>query len=409
MKKFTMLVLTLLLLFLTAVAYAVENNDRERPELKLPALNLASPKFGQITNIAWLSNFVGSERALLFLTAQAKAGTPYSSLYYFNIDTGEIRLLGEYPAHRYLDRVILFDSPFNSNSVITAFAQGIVKTGLHPDNNGKLNPEQEFVPIDGFAEATGFDAKGPLFYTKADDPLLYTRTFSRDPLAALTGAAQPDAMTFFRKPAAIINANPLDQVLAYTSLEGGRYNLYCMGFNGSSVTPFNRPVLKDIIHAQAIEDGYGFIGWQEAAPSGPDAGDTGNSPQLLNLFMARRYAGATKAVTVLDTIPYYTDPTGAVPALDSTTFNEDYTLIYTVYDSDHRGKIKICGYNRQPQTIVEGENIFGPVRIARKDSGAGRTPLILYFTREENRVKIKICDQQGKLVKDITDKLLGAD
>jgi hypothetical protein len=84
------------------------------------------------------------------------------------------------------------------------------------------------------------------------------------------------------------------------------------------------------------------------------------------------------------------------------------------WEINHQGKIKICGNNQQPQTIVEGENIFGPVRITRKDTGAakvigseGYTPLILYCSRDKDQVNIKICDPQGKLVKDITDILLG--
>jgi hypothetical protein len=157
-------------------------------------------------------------------------------------------------------------------------------------------------------------------------------------------------MTFFRKPSSIINANALDRILAYTSLDHGRYNLYCMGFNGSPTTKFNLPVVKNVINAQAVEDGYGFIGFQAA--SGTDADSSENS---LNLFMARRYPDESKNVRILDTIPYNTDPFGAVPALDSTTYNEDYTLVYTVYDENHRGKSKSAAItgSRKPSSKVK--------------------------------------------------------
>jgi hypothetical protein len=124
MKKYTILFLTLILLFLTVAAYALENNDQERPDLKLPTLNLASPKYGQIKNILWLKNSIGGDKALLFLAENSKDGIPSSSLYYLNIDSGEPLLLGEYPAHPYLNHVILFDNPFAGDSIITASTKG---------------------------------------------------------------------------------------------------------------------------------------------------------------------------------------------------------------------------------------------------------------------------------------------
>lgn len=405
MKKYTLLIVTVFLLLLTAAAYALENNNREQPDLKLPTLNLASTKYGQIKNIVWLSNFVVNEKALLFLANNNKAGQQFSSLYYFNIDSNDVQLLGEYPAHPYLDNVILFNNPFASNSIITASASGIVKTDFESDQDGNLNPRQEYIDINGFEQSTSFDYKGTLFYARANDPLLYTKNLSLDFFTGFRYSSNntPTEMTFFRKPSAIINANSLNRTLTYTSLEHGRYNLYSMRFNGSPVTKFNLPVVKDVRNVQAVEDGYGFIGLQ--AVSEPD---NGGNEKSLNLFMARMYPAESNDMLILDTIPDYTDPFGAVPALDSTTYNHEYTLVYTVYDQNHQGTIKICGNNRQPQTIVAEENIFGPVRIARKNTGdLGRTQLILYFSQDKNEVKIKICDLQGNLVEDISSVLLG--
>jgi len=100
-----------------------------------------------------------------------------------------------------------------------------------------------------------------------------------------------------------------------------------------------------------------------------------------------------------------------VPALDSTTFNEDYTLVYTSYDESHRGKLNICNYKQGPKIILEDENLFGPVSIARKSLAdplvkGDRKKYILYFTLENGKVRVKICDEQGKLVKDLTTMIM---
>jgi hypothetical protein len=111
----------------------------------------------------------------------------------------------------------------------------------------------------------------------------------------------------------------------------------------------------------------------------------------------------------LDTIPYNTDPFGAVPAVDSTTFNQEFSLAYTSYDENHKGSIKICGYNKEPKVIVSGENIFGPVSITQLRNVSTNSAYILYFTLENDNVRIKICNGKGEPVKDITDMVIKND
>ncbi|MGC7873376.1 hypothetical protein ACPUYX_17865 [Desulfosporosinus sp. SYSU MS00001] len=214
-------------------------------------------------------------------------------------------------------------------------------------------------------------------------------------------------MTFLRKPYQIVNANTLDRTLTYTSLTPKGLDLFSMGFDGMPFTFNNQPLICNVVEAQGIEDGYGFIGMKlNPNPSGA----TDN--QTLNIFMVRRNDSIDHHPLDLDTIPLNTDPLGALPAISSTTFNEDYALVYTSYDEGHNGKLIICNYKQKPKVILEDENLFGPVSITRKsitdpsvpsDKGEIRNKYILYFTSENNLVHVKICDEQGKLVKDLTD------
>lgn len=74
--------------------------------------------------------------------------------------------------------------------------------------------------------------------------------------------------------------------------------------------------------------------------------------------MVRRNRSADPNLLELDTVPFNTDPLGAVPAMSSTTYNEDYTLAYTSYDESHRGKLIICNSEQEPKVILENENLF---------------------------------------------------
>ncbi|MHB8126589.1 MAG: hypothetical protein ACYDEJ_13295 [Desulfitobacteriaceae bacterium] len=137
-----------------------------------------------------------------------------------------------------------------------------------------------------------------------------------------------------------------------------------------------------------------------------------SADRTLNVFMVRRNRSDDSNILELDTIPFNTDPLGALPAMSSTTYNEDYTLAYTSYDERHRGKLIICNFEQEPKVILEEDNLFGPVSIARKSipdltdplvKGDFRSKYILYFTLDNDIVHVKICDEQGKLVKDLTN------
>lgn len=369
----------------------------EIPTIILPNIDINSSKFGEIKEILWVDSFVSRDPALLILATQEKEGVDYSSLFYLNIDNEESMLLSESPSHKNLDAVILFDNTFSSSSIITAYKDGIVRTTLQRNNfeDEDLMVSNDMIPIEGFETADSMDYKGQLFFSKSDDQLIHAKQFNRGSFFNMFQAnSSPSYTTFYRNPYSIVNANFIDSVLTYTSINKNSIDLYAMGFDGAPVTRFNLPFIKNIITAKAIEDNYGFIGMNAS-----------NEEQLLNIFMVRKSIKHTRDVQTLDKIPFHTDRFGAIPSIDSTTFNENYTLAYTYYDENHHGKLKVSRYNEDPRVILEDENIFGPVRIASKTLDDERMELILYFTYDDE-IKVKICDVAGNLVKDITDMIM---
>ncbi|MBC2724506.1 MAG: hypothetical protein HGJ98_09490 [Desulfosporosinus sp.] len=412
MKKYFMFLFTLVVLLATVFTQISTYKALPKPDFREPFLELTSLKFGQIKTIVWLDDFILAENAVLVLATNLKDNISYSYLSYLDVATGDSTLLAEFPTHQYLEDVILFASPFSGKSIITAYRDGVVKTTITRDDKQNLQAEQEHIPINGFDEANSMDFKGSLYYSKANDNLLYVKNFEQAAFPFFETNNLPNQdMTFLRKPYQIINANTLDRTLTYTSLTSNGIDLYSMAFDGMPLTIYNKPLVTKVVQAQAIEDGYGFIGMclNDAPPSSPN-------DQTLNIFMVRRNRSDYPNMLKLDTIPFNTDPLGAVPAISSTTYNQDYSLVYASYDENHRGKLNICSYEQEPKVILEDENLFGPVNIARKSIPDPTVPLgkddfrskyILYFTLENDIVRVKICDEQGKLVKDLTEMLMG--
>ena len=411
MKKYFMFILTLVVLFATVITQISEYKALPKPNFQEPFLEFSSSRFGQIKNIVWLNNFISAENAVLVLATKLKDNTSYSNLSYLDVSTGESTLLAEFPTHQYLDDVILFSSPFSGNSIITAYKEGVVKTTLTRDNKQNLHTGQELFTIDGFDEANSMDYKGNLYYSKANDHLLYVKNLEQSAFPFFETNNRPNSdMTYLRKPYQIINANTLDRTLTYTSITTNGIDLYSMDFDGMPLTRNNKSLINKVVKAQAIEDGYGFIGMKFSENPSKFSND-----QTLTIFMVRRNRSDYHKILELDTITFNTDPLGAVPAMSSTTYNEDYTLVYASYDKNHRGRLTICNYEQEPKVILEDENLFGPVSIARKSipdpsipsvKGDSRSKYILYYTLENEMVRVKICNEQGKLVKDLTDMLM---
>lgn len=396
MKKYTMLMITLTMISLTSISYMYNHYHTQIPTTTLPSTHINSSRFGEIKEVLWLDNFVSGDAALLILSSQEKQGIDYSSLFYLNIDDGESMLLSEFPSHKNLDHVILFDNTFSGRDIITSYKDGIVKTTLQKNNDEDLMVSSDMITIEGFENANSIDYKGQLFFSKSNDKLLHVKDFHTGSFFSMFHTdSVPNYTTFYRDPYYIVNANLLDRVLTYTSVNKTNVDLYSMTFDGAPITKFNLPLIKNVITAKAIEDGYGFIGM-----------NTSDEEDLLNIFMVRRSINHAKDLDILDRIPFHTDIFGAVPSIDSITYNEDYTLVYTYYDEDHKGRLKVSRYNEEPKIIVEDENIFGPVRIASKRLEDERIELILYFTSDNNGVKVKICDVEGNLIKDITDMMM---
>lgn len=396
MKKLGMFIFTLIMLMLTILSYAYENFNIEAPKYKQPSININSKKFGEIKEITWLEDRPGN--ILLILSSKEENGIPMSYLHCLNIDTGESKLLHESYSHKTLNNVIFYDDPFSSDDIITTFDKGIVRTNVTLNENKKLDCFYDLITIEDFENANSMDFKGSLFFTKPDDNFIYVKQFYRGGFSFFNNqSTPPDFMKHYKKPYYIVCANSLDQYLTYTSLKKDGIHLYSMNYDGTPLNNLNKPILKNVIDVNDIGySGYGYVGMNLNNSSKNDK---------LDIFMIRRHVEDEESSLKLDTIPFNLDRFGAVPSIDSITFNEDYSLIYTSYNEKHEGQIKIANYNGSPKVIVEDKNLFGPVKISQRYEENNNRKFILYFTYENNKTHVKICDTEGNLFEDISDML----
>lgn len=395
MKKFRMLIFTLVMVVSTIISYAYENFNVKAPEYKQPAININSSKFGEIKEMVWLEKY--SANVILILSSRNQNNTSVSCLYSLNIDNGESKLLHEFPSHKTLNNIILFDDPFSSNSIITSYNEGIIKTKITMIENKKFTYEYEVLPIEGFENANSMDFKGNLFFTKSNDNFIYIKQLYRQPFAFFNNQnSMPDMTKHYKKPYYIVTANNLDSVLTYTSLKKNGLHIYSMNYDGTPLSKLNKPIISKIVNAKATDNPYGYIGMNTKANC-KDA--------TLNVFMIRRFVEDSKSHLNLDSIPFNLDRFGSVPSIDSITYNEDYSVVYTSYNEKGKGQIKIANYNEKPKIILEDENLFGPLKISQSLGEKERKRLILYFTYKNDRIQVKICDIEGNLIKDITEMI----
>lgn len=389
MKKYFMSIVTLFMLLLTALTYIHENNV-QAPQFKQPSISIDSQRFGLIKKIVWTNKYMHDSKSLIILSTRSSEQGDISYLYNLNADTGKSELLAEFPAHKNLNNVVLFDAPMGLNNIIVPYDKGIIKVN-YPTTD-KNSATQQRIEIAGFDTVTSMDFKNKLIYTRQNDNLLYAKEIpSGNFVAFFNNDTLKDLTTYYTKPLYIANLNSLDDIITYTSVSSNRIDLFAMQ-RGVPINTLNIPIIKDVVSVRGIDDSFGFTGMNILDGSGND--------KKLNLFMIRRTIDKynNDDYYSLDTIPYNVDPFGAVPAVDSTTNNSEFSLAYTSYDENHKGILKLCGLNQKPKVIVSDENIFGPISMNEAN--------ILYFTMENNNVKIKICDCNGNKVKDITDMVM---
>lgn len=405
MKKHSFLITFILLSLFTFLSYSYQKENYK--DIIKPYINIESESLGTIRNIEFYS--ISNHPCLIILSTKNEQGIDYSYLNLFDLNTNKITQIDKYRSHKYLNNFVTRDH-FSSDNIITACNYGIVNTEIEYDEDGLINFNPEKQNIFKFENADSMDFKnGALFFSSKGDDLIYKQTLYNDFFSSFTNNNTPKHQTFYKKPHYIVDASSLDNIIFYTKINKNTLDLYRMYYTGQSIDKFNFPIIKNIITAKELDNSTGLFGFNI------------NSNHSLDIFMLENDQDSY----ILDNISYNTDIFGSVPTIDSFSFNDEYTLIYTSYNKNHKGgkikcilhkpyhaydkdRMKSMGYTHYNEeeeyykTILEDENLYGPVKIHEYDLEDKRVKYIMYLTYENGSTKVNISDMDGNKIKSIS-------
>ncbi|MCY6484838.1 hypothetical protein OW763_10845 [Clostridium aestuarii] len=387
MRRIGMIIFSLILFITTFCVYKYETSGLPNLDYKRPSINIKSEKYGTITNIAYHRK-ESLKSWILFLGVKDKE----TSLYCLNVENGKVQKIKSYETHPNLKNVLLFNDGFVDNSIITAYDKGICKIQIdnREDENGNTIFEENKnleknskIPIQNFENATSMDVKEKLYYTLKGDKLIYSRNIGNsrnsDVFHFMKNKKIPEYVTYYKRPYEVVNFNCIDEILSYTKLEKSGLNLYYIKFNDEGKTSLE---IKNVVHAKGLKNDYGIIGIRD-------------NQNKFEVFCKRR----NDITMVLDKLDKNTDILGQVPDVDIITYNKEYTAVYTSFDEKHNGKIIVNGNAQASKVIVNNPKLLSPVRLIQYYVGSKKIEKVMFFTYENDSVKINICDIDGKNLK----------
>lgn len=379
MKKYGMLILTLVVIIITFSIYYYENSNIPDISYHYPQVNFQSEKYGLIRNIQWSS---WSDEQIFFLATQEDKEThkEMSKLYIMDVITGRVREIFEFPMHPILKNFIQYSSI--EDKLYTASPDGVYEIAMNNNMDDKFMTN--FYPIDQFQNASNcfvYNNSYEMFFCNQNDKLLYVygspSSYSEQP------------KKYFKDPHTIL-LKSYSNHLYYTRKKKERIHIYDVYERRSILGSFMQEDLfaEDIVSPKADiirKDLFGLM----------NKGDNYAvywTDELVN------ESEQSISDNIMGTISKNTDLLGQIPDVDVSSRNN--TIAYMEYHEDRLGSIVWQKRNGRKVEIIKNAPIVGPIRISKR-----RGQEILYFTLEDSELHVHIYDLLTDKVADLTDRL----
>lgn len=387
-KKYKFISVTLFTILFCIIAYNYEYNISNNPILDKvqPNLGLYNEDYGDLQHTIFLSsNNLENPPAILAVYSKEIAKKNHSFFYALDLKTNTLNYINFYESHNYLYDKLLKTSYDTFPFIYNFSNKGLIENNLSYNtnverflgNNTKQIINNNLIDISSTSDILIDDDNSYLFYTKPNKKFLYK--------SELYGS---DSMynhnAYLKNPKEVFGINNSLKKVYYSRETRNGTHLYASSYDDMNK---NELLLKHIfsLKKSASQDmASGFYG---------DSREYTN----LNLFI---YTIGNKIIT-LDKFPFIRDCQGAAPYSDSILLNSKEVVIYTKYNKDGTGEIKIASPSFKPKTILKDKNLFGPISSMEYD-GKG---YILFYTKENNKTKIKILNLEDNKFEDITSKL----
>lgn len=372
MKKYGMILFTLIIFIITGVIYYYNDMNLSQIEYKYPKIQLESKKYGVIKNFLWSDT---DEDRLIFLAV--KEDEKVSSIYSMDINTAEVKNLFTFQTHKILDDFFMYEK-WNRYSVFVPSPDGIHEVFIE----NRSNVEKEFYKINNFEDANSLYIDSKIYYTKPDDNILYT--IERTNYSVLDFSRNENSQkqkNYLKSPKEII----LDQFgdcLYYTKEERDGISIFKM----EEGRPIENRIAKHIIMTKSSFNGHEMIGLKDGKNT-YGVFWTDHLWKMDNIDITNE---------TIDRIPKYNDYFNQIPDVQATYD----CIVYTKYNKDKKGSIIIRERNSIMNEIIKNKPIVGPIRISELEKN------ILYFTYEDEKIHVKVYHLNKKKIKDLTEQFL---
>lgn len=379
MKKFSMLIFTIIIFSMTYLLYLNENADFPNAQYKIPKMSFYSDRFGEVKN---LESVTGYDSTFLFLLSSHDDNNE-SELYSLNLSNNKMELIKSFEPHDKFKDTLIY-SIFNS-SIVTANKNGLSIDEISFHNKGEYSLNEFSMDIKDFSHVDSFSFDNRIYYSKENDNLIHGKSlpiFSS--CGFFTSPVQQD-FNYYKKTYSIVQAKTLGGIIYYTKLEKDGLNLYEL--SGSNRHVFSEKLLvKNYVHGNRIINDDGLCGMYE-------------KDNKFHIFIKNTYKDLIK----IDEIPKNTDLLGQVPSVLANNQWYNNIIAYTSFDENHLGQIHVKKRRYDsPKVIVKDEPIIGPIKTVCCDIDDVRSEKVLFTTLEKGKIKIKLCDIETSEIEDIT-------
>lgn len=388
MRRYKMLIFTLLVFVATALAYLYEHKEYTNESYKLPSLKFHSDRFGDIRNISPIRNY----SLPIFLILSTDESTNSSTLSGLNISKNTDTKFYSFNTHSVLQDKILSDN--TGGTIATVEKDGVNFSRVFSsfgEGKEEIQLDRSFMEIKDFANANSIDYNYNLFYTKSNDNLIHsvsnTNIFNINSLFRNENITKE--ILYYKNPLSIVGYT-LDRIVYYTKSTKEGITLY--SYSTKNNGPYHKPItIKNFVHGKTLQYGSGITGIYE---------DAGN----FRIFIIDRFDPKLEIAT----IPKNTDVLGQVPDVYTIDYNGEYYCIYSSFDEKHNGSIYLKTHkDDSPKELVKNQPIVGPIKLFQSginlDDRTQRFDRILFTTLENGKTHVKIYDINKDMIEDITE------
>lgn len=376
MKKYGMLILSLIIFLSTIFIYIYTNTNLPISSYKEPEINFKSKKFGDIKNIVW--GKVGNYGDHLFILADnvPNGDKGISYIYYLNINTGKYGVLTSFETNKDFEN---FMDYIQWETLYTISKNGInsIAASINPAT-GNVDGGNSIYPISDFKNVDSISIGNQIYYTKSTDKLLYIQYMPSTGFTFSSFGSQSSTRTLYADVDKVISSPDWNNIY-FIRRERSGVNAYKLerksGIGGFKQTLVTR----------------NFLYLRESAFLGG---------KFVTLMEEDKEFGILSDGKLIGRIAKNTDSLGQIPDVQLRAVNSLFEIFYTSFNENHIGSIYCTSSYAKPATeIVSNQPIIGPVRLSMSLVSSK----LLFFTYENGKVHIKTCSTSGDDLTDITE------